>query len=438
MTAGFDRRGQRELHRVPLLSVIVPTLNERDNVPILFERLNDVLGDIPWEMIIVDDDSTDGTWNWARHKGATDARLRCLRRIDRRGLAGACIEGTMFSSAPTVAVIDGDLQHDETILAAMWRLVADGHADLAIGTRCDRGGIDKSMSDPRRWLSDAGAVLSRIVLKRAITDPMSGFFMIRRDLIEKIAPCLVADGFKILLDILLHVPRDVRVAEVAYDFRERGGGHSKLDARVLVDYAGLLIHRFSGNLVPIRMTAYLLVGLAGLITHLVLLRGLINVVPKVGFDTMEIIASYGAMPVNFLLNNVLTFRERRVRGWAMAPALVLFGAVCSVGVLANLSVATWIFADMPRWWLAGFLGALVSAFWNYAVSAVIVWPLKSRSVLPVSVSAKARDGDTSWPIWRKAPSRSRDPPADLVGPSLNCGVRPLPFSDDFTGATDTG
>ena len=409
MTAGFSLQGSQELHRVPLLSVIVPTLNERANVSILFDRLDDALSAIPWEMIVVDDDSTDGTWSWARHKGATDARLRCLRRIDRRGLAGACIEGALSSSAPIVAVIDGDLQHDETILAAMWRLVADRHADLVIGTRRDRGGSDESMSGPRRWLSNAGAVLSRLVLKRAIADPMSGFFMIRRDLIERIAPCLVSDGFKILVDILLHVPRDVRVAEVAYDFRERGGGHSKLDARILVDYAGLLIHRLSGNLVPIRMTAYLLVGLAGLITHLVLLRGMIDVIPKVGFDTMEIMASYGAMPVNFLLNNVLTFRERRVRGWAMAPDLILFGAVCSVGVLANLSVATWIFADVPRWWLAGFLGALVSAFWNYAVSAVVVWPLKSRSVLPVSISAGERDGDTNWPIIVRHHNAIREP-----------------------------
>ena len=395
MIAGFGLQGSQELRPVPLLSVIVPTLNERANVPILFDRLDGVLGDLPWEMIVVDDDSTDGTWNWARHKAATDARLRCLRRIDRRGLAGACIEGALSSSAPIVAVIDGDLQHDETILAAMWRLVADRHADLVIGTRRNR---DRSMSGPRRWLSDAGAALSRVVLKRAVADPMSGFFMIRRDLIERVAPCLVSDGFKILVDILLHVPRDVSVAEVAYDFRERGGGHSKLDARVLVDYAGLLIRRLSGDVVPIRMTAYLLVGLAGLITHLVLLRGMIHVVPKVGFDTMEIMASYGAMPVNFLLNNVLTFRERRVRGWAMVPALVLFGMVCSVGVLANLSVATWIFADMPRWWLAGLLGALVSAFWNYAVSAVVVWPLRSRSVLPAAMSAGMRDRDANWPI----------------------------------------
>ncbi|WP_131114674.1 glycosyltransferase [Lichenihabitans psoromatis] len=391
MIARLGRQDQSKPCLAPLLSVIVPTFNERDNVPILFDRLAVVLRHIPWEMIIVDDDSTDGTWNWARQKGATDTRLRCLRRVGRRGLAGAFIEGALCSSAPVIAVIDGDLQHDETILPAMWRLIADREADLVIGTRRIRGG--GGMSAPRRWISDVGAALSRIVLKRAVADPMSGFFMVRRDLIETIAPSLVSDGFKILVDVLLHIPRDLRVAEVAYDFRKRGGGDSKLDARVLVDYAGLIVHRLSGNLVPIRMTAYVLVGLAGLLAHIVLLRFMIHVTPKLGFHAMETLASFGAMPVNFFLNNALTFRERRVRGWSMVPALMLFGTVCSVGVLANLSVATWIFADTPRWWLAGFLGALVSAFWNYAVSAVVVWPLRRVRVLPRAVAAEAREDD---------------------------------------------
>lgn len=393
MIAGHSRQDQAEPCPAPLLSVIVPTFNERDNVPILFDRLAVVLRDIPWEMIVVDDDSTDGTWDWARRKGARDARLRCLRRVGRRGLAGACIEGALCSSAPVIAVIDGDLQHDETILAAMWRLVADREAGLVIGTRRTRGGGDRAMSAHRRWLSGVGATLSRTVLKRDIADPMSGFFMVRRDLIETIAPSLVSDGFKILVDILLHIPRDVRVAEVAYHFRERGGGESKLDARVLVDYAGLIVHRLSGDLVPIRMTAYVLVGLAGLLAHILLLRAMIHVTPRLDFHTMETLASFGAMPVNFIFNNALTFRERRVRGWSMVPALVLFGAVCSVGVLANLSVATWIFADAPRWWLAGFLGASVSAFWNYAVSAVVVWPLRKARVLPYAVAAEAREDD---------------------------------------------
>ena len=396
MIAGSRLEGSVAPHPVPLLSVIVPTLNERANVQILFDLLTLVLTDIPWEMIIVDDDSTDGTWNWARHKGASDARLRCLRRIDRRGLAGACIEGALSSSAPIVAVIDGDLQHDETILASMWRLVAERKADLVIGTRRTRKGVDDAMSGPRRWLSDTGALLSRIVLKRAVADPMSGFFVIRRDLLEMVAPHLVSDGFKILVDVLLHVPHDVRVAEVEYDFRERRSGDSKLDARVLVDYVGVLVHRLTGDLVPIRMTAYFLVGLAGLMAHLILFRSMIHLTAEVEFNTMETIASYGAMPVNFFLNNALTFRERRIRGWSMVPAIVLFIAVCSVGVLANLSVSTWILADGPRWWLAGLLGALVSAFWNYAVSAVVVWPVRSGRVLPASVAAELRDDEANW------------------------------------------
>ena len=407
MTARFSLPGQAEPRSAPSLSVIVPTFNERDNLPTLFDRLAVVLRDISWEMIVVDDDSTDGTWNWARDIGAKDARLRCLRRVDRRGLAGACIEGALSSSARIVAVIDGDLQHDETILPAMWKLVADHSADLAIGTRVSRSGVDEAMSTSRRWLSGVGARLSRSVLKRSVADPMSGFFVVRRDLIERIAPSLVSDGFKILLDILLHVPFDVRIAEVAYVFRERSGGHSKLDARVLVDYAGLIIRRLSGDVVPVRFTAFLLVGLTGLVTHLALLWGMIQVIPKIGFGPMEIMASYGAMVMNFLLNNALTFRERRVRGWAMVPALVLFGAVCSAGILADLSVVTWIFADAPRWWLAGLLGALVSGFWNYAVSAVVVWPTRTARVMPCAIVADAQKANEAGQAAVPTPDREK-------------------------------
>src|SRR5271155_6214025 len=161
----------------PTLSVVVPTYKEAVNIPILFERIKYALDGAPWELIVVDDDSPDGTAAVAFALAAEDRRLRCLRRINRSGLAGAVIEGWMSSSADFVAVIDGDLQHDESILPKMYEALAKGSANLAIGTRVrEEGG--GSLSPARQALSDLGAWFFRRIAGAAVTDPMSGFFMI--------------------------------------------------------------------------------------------------------------------------------------------------------------------------------------------------------------------------------------------------------------------
>jgi dolichol-phosphate mannosyltransferase len=385
----------------PALSVVVPTLNERDNLSVLFDRISVALAGVAWEMIVVDDDSADGTAAWAKARGATDGRLRCLRRVGRRGLAGAAIEGMLASSAAVVAVMDGDLQHDETILGPMLDIIRQGRADLVIGTRLDVPSTG-ALSRPRRWLSQAGKALSRLVLSRDVSDPMSGFFAVRRDLVEDIAPRLVTDGFKILVDVLFSMPAETRVAEVGYAFRERLSGTSKLDARILLDYGGLMVHRLSGDLISARLTTYLVVGATGLLVHLGVLRALVHLAPGVGFARMEILASYAAMAVNFALNNALTFRERRARGWSALPAFALYCGVCSVGVVADTGIAGWAFSGSPTWWVAGLLGALVGSFWNYAMSATIVW--SSRTGRP------------------RTPRRSPMRPREAVGADAGSGM----------------
>ena len=370
----------------PRVSVVVPTLNEKDNLLVLFDRLAAALGDLPWEMIVVDDDSDDGTAAVAKIRAASDRRLRCLRRVGRRGLAEAAIEGMLASSAAIVVVMDGDLQHDEAILGRMLELVRRGEADIVIGSR-HQGRSPGGLSRPRQWLSQGGKALSRLVLARDVTDPMSGFFAMRRDLFEDIAPRLVTDGFKVLADILFNIPAETRVSEVAYRFRARLSGKSKLDVRVLLDYGGLLLHRLSGGLISARMTTYGAVGALGLVAHLVILRALLLGLPQADFGHLEILACYGAMALNFALNNILTFRERRVTGWAMVPTFALFSGVCSVGVIADIGVADWVFAGPSTWWMASLLGAMTSTFWNYAVSAAVVWsPRPGRARLSASVS----------------------------------------------------
>ena len=354
------------------LTVVIPCYNEAANVVPLVTRLDAALAGIAWEAIFVDDDSPDGTADAVRAAAARDPRIRCIRRIGRRGLASACVEGMLASSAPFVAVMDGDLQHDEGILPAMLAAVRAG-AEIAVGSRHVAGGEAASGFDARRGaLSDAGTRLAQAVLPVRVADPMSGFFLLPRTLVEEVAPRLTARGFKILLDILLSAGRPLRVAEVPYRFRPREHGASKLDARVLIDFAGLLVDKRTGGAVPLRFLSFALVGAIGVLVHLAVLAVLIGA--GAGFGISQLVATFVAMTANFVLNNKVTYRDVALRGGAVWRGLALFYLVCGLGAAANIGVASLLLADdILGWGLAGAAGALMTVVWNYAVSSTLVW-----------------------------------------------------------------
>jgi dolichol-phosphate mannosyltransferase len=357
----------------PTLSVVVPTYREAANVPVLFERLKTALAGLPWEMIVVDDDSSDGTADVAYALAARDPRLRCIRRIDRVGLAGAVIEGWLSSSADLVAVIDGDLQHDESILPQMYEALAAGRGNLAIGTRVADEAAPGGLSPARQMLSDLGAWFFRLVAGAAASDPMSGFFMIRREIVSRLAPRLSPDGFKILVDVILSSHGDLRIVETPYVFRKRQAGESKLSPLVGLDFLGLVAHHASGGALPIRFVLFALIGGVGLVVHLAALTALIEGFGPTNFVAFQIAATLIAMASNFLLNNEITYRAYRYRGVALAGGFALFALLCSVGAIANVDIASRLFRGQQDWWLAGLAGALVSVVWNYAASSAIVW-----------------------------------------------------------------
>jgi len=360
----------------PTLSVVVPTYRESANVPVLFERLKTVLDGLPWEMIVVDDDSPDGTYDVAFAIAAKDGRMRCLRRVGRSGLAGAVVEGWMASSADYVAVIDGDLQHDESILPQMYAALARGEGNLAIGTRTDSAG---GLSAARQKLSGLGAWFFRRMGGATVNDPMSGFFMIERAIVEKLAPKLSTDGFKILVDVILSAGSELKVVEVHYSFRSRVAGESKLNALVGLDFLGLVVHHATGGLLPIRFVLFCLVGAIGLVVHLVTLGLFRLFAGPADFDQGQFIATLFAMASNFFLNNEITYRRYRYKGAGMIYGFIAFAIVCSVGVLANIDIASSLYRSHQTWWLAGLAGALLSVVWNYAVSTNLIWrPRRKR------------------------------------------------------------
>lgn len=356
----------------PELSVIVPTLNEAENIPVLYQALCDSLTGIDWEMIVVDDDSSDGTVPAARALAARDHRVRCLHRVGRRGLAGAVIEGFLSSSAFAVAVIDADLQHDERLLPRMLAALRDG-SDIAIGSRHVSGGsAADGFSRWRRMVSGFATEATRRLLGVRVSDPMSGFFAVRRTTAETIAPYLSTQGFKVLLDLLVSAREPLKIAELAYDFRPRHRGQSKLDAGVAMDFLGLLVAKASGDRISSRFLAFALVGLSGLAVHLAVL----NVAMKYSgltFDAAQVLAACFAMVWNFAINNIFTYGDRRLHGLAWLWGLVSFCAVCSIGTIANVGVASWVYGNDPDWWIAGAAGAIMGAVFNYAVTASVTW-----------------------------------------------------------------
>jgi dolichol-phosphate mannosyltransferase len=355
----------------PELSIVVPTFNERANVPLLVERLSQLLTACDWEVVFVDDNSPDGTAAVARALGESDSRVRCIRRIGRRGLAGACLEGMLSSQARYVAVMDADLQHDEGLLVGMLECLRGDRADLVVASRYLYGGSAPGLSTQRSLVSRASNALVQRLLGIALTDPMSGHFMIRRDMVETLAPDLSSQGFKILLDIMATGRGRLRTVELPSTFRERQHGESKLDSKIALDFAALVTAKLTHDAVSARFVLFCLVGLTGIGVHLALLSALFAA--ALSFGAAQALATVGAIAWNFVLNNIFTYRDQRLTGWRFVTGLVRFQVICAIGAISNVGIATWIYDYDSVWWIAGLGGAMIGTVWNFVVSAAFVW-----------------------------------------------------------------
>ncbi len=353
------------------LSVVVPVYNERANIPLLVSRLSTALAGISYEVVFVDDFSPDGTAEAVRVAAAGDARCRLINRCGQRGLSGAAVQGMLSAQAPLVAVIDADLQHDETLLPRMKAALESGPADLAVATRYAAGGSGESLGGTRHALSAFGGQLVRRLFGIRLSDPLSGFFMVRRELVEKVARRLSPDGFKILADLVISAPRTTRIVELPYRFGVRQHGESKLDSRVALEFAALLASKLSGGMLPVRFILFCVVGGLGIVVHLAAAWALLLLGQP--FVVAQLAATLVAMTSNFFLNNAITHRDRCLRGAALLRGLAFFYLVCGFGVVANVGLASVLFQQQPLWVLAALAGALVGTVWNYAISATLVW-----------------------------------------------------------------
>lgn len=360
---------------MPELSVVVPAYRERDNVLPLFAALEQALPGCDWEAIFVVDDAFDGTEDVVRARAQQDPRVRCVHRIGRRGLASACIEGMLASSAPYVAVMDADLQHDERLLPALLERMRSGDADIVVASRYMQGAGTGELAANRVRMSRAASAISRL-LTRELSDPMSGFFMVRRSFLERVVRRLYGRGFKILLDLIAAARGEARIVELPYHMRSRRHGESKLGARVVAEFFMLILYHLFGRLLPARFFLFAAVGVSGVAVHLAVLWLAYGLSGK--FLVSQAAATVSAMTSNFFLNNAFTYADQRLRGRRIWRGLVSFYAACGIGALINLAIADWLFLNSLHYWAAGLVGALVAALWNFFTTASFTWGAASE------------------------------------------------------------
>ncbi|WP_417809816.1 glycosyltransferase [Thioclava sp.] len=360
-------------HFAPALTVVIPTYDERENIRPLSAMLEAALNAVAYEVIFVDDDSGDGTADEVRAVAAEDPKVRLISRVGRRGLAGACIEGMLSAISPLVAVMDADMQHDERLLPEMFRRLSnDPSLDIVIGSRhVDGGAASSGFSRPRSWGSKRANALARRLLSIKASDPMSGFFVLRRSSLNEVVCGLQPDGFKLLADMLSMARGRWNVLELPYDFRPRVAGRSKMDIAVTLEFVALLLSRLTGGLLPVRFVMFGFVGASGLVVQLAAVWA--GLAMAGNFEVAQATGIWIAMTTNFLLNNSLTWRERRLRGRAFFTGLLAFYLVCCLGASANLGVSTVLFQLVPVWWLASAAGAVVGAIWNFWASLIVTW-----------------------------------------------------------------
>jgi dolichol-phosphate mannosyltransferase len=362
---------------MPELTVVVPAYQERDNLLDLIAALDQAMHGQDWEAVIVVDDAADGSETLVRERAQRDRRVRCIQRIGRRGLASACIEGMIASSAPYLAVIDADLQHDETLIPKLLQALKTSDADIVVASRYAPGASTGELAAARVMMSRVASALSR-VLSPNLTDPMSGFFALRRSYLDRVVRKLYGRGFKILLDLIAAARGRARVVELPYRMRQRTQGESKMSTRVIAEFFMLLLYHLFGRVLPARFFLFGAVGLSGVAVHFVALSLLFHA--SAGrFLLSQVLATWVTMTSNFFLNNAFTYVDQRLRGVGLWRGLATFYAACSLGALINVALAAYLFDAGTDYRIAGVIGAGIAAVWNFLTTASVTWGGSSRA-----------------------------------------------------------
>lgn len=371
--AGTDRRRPVK----PAVSIILPTYNEAENLPLVLAGLARALAEFDYEIIVVDDDSPDLTWQVAETMAARQGRIRVVRRVDQRGLASAVLTGMSVATGKALVTMDADQQHDPEAIPAMLAALAGSEADVCVASRTVAGGSYGSFRRRRRALSRLGAVAARVVVGVDVTDPMSGFFAVTAGRYRAVASQLNPRGFKILLEVLAAGPRP-KVVEVGYRFGARRHGTTKLSWSVLVSFALAVVELGLGRMVSARFTAFALAALAG-----TTLRRLVHMVAS-AIDRgsggppplVTAVALTLAIVAMFVVNDRLTFADVATAGSHARSRLIRFTASAAHAMICASALDRWPGPLLGAWSAAAIAGAVLAPW--YAVCATWVWPIVGR------------------------------------------------------------
>ena len=361
----------------PALSIVIPTYNEKENISKILEKLKRALKDITYEIIFVDDNSPDGTSKEVKNFMKKSSDIRLIHRIGRRGLSGAVIEGIFAANSELVAVMDCDLQHDETKLSDMMNLFSKSISlDLVIGSRfTEQGEIsDKAFSKIRKLGSKITTFLVKRLLDINSSDPLSGFFMVKKETFLRSADNLQTQGFKLLADFLATTGKNIEIKEIGYKFKNRVIGKSKMSFLTVLELIGLVLSQIFQGRVSIRFILFCMVGLSGIFVQLFITGASMFLINQ--FATSQTLGIIAAMTSNYFLNNTITFQERKLKSFDLIRGLFSFYLICSLGAFTNIAVANYVFGFSSNWLISSFIGAIIGAIWNFTLSSNFTWKSK--------------------------------------------------------------
>jgi len=353
------------------LSVILPTYNEKENIILILDKIRKVLKDVSYQIIVVDDNSPDGTWEIAQHYAKKHSNIQVIRRLNMKGLSSAILEGFGSSNSKWMVVMDADLQHDEKILVDFVKAFEDGF-EIVVGSRKTAGGSIGEWNFLRRVISWVATRMAFFIIKNNVSDPMSGFFGIQKEIFENSIDKINPRGFKLLLELLAHNPH-VKTHEIGFTFNKRQYGKSKLSTNVIFDYLAALYDLSLGKYLPLRFIKYSIIGFIGLLVY--------QATIWIGLNLLQVSKYYSlalgieaAILSNYFFNNFWTFKDYRHRSIHIISGLFSYHLISIAGVIINYSSSVLLIDRFAvNIYVASIIGAVLSTLWNYRMNFQITW-----------------------------------------------------------------
>tara|TARA_Y100000991_G_scaffold144045_1_gene108785 strand:- start:332 stop:1441 length:1110 start_codon:yes stop_codon:yes gene_type:complete len=359
-----------------IISIVIPTFNEQNNVSKIINQLLNLDIDYELEIIVVDDNSYDGTAKLVREYGRLDKRVRLINRLGRSGLSSAIKEGCLCASGDIIAVMDADGQHDPSYIVLALETIELKKVDIVLGSRFAKGAIIKGLSIERKSSSSIANNLARLSLYGSydyLTDYMSGFFVFKRNVCIELIEKIDVHGFKFFYELLAISKGKLKILEIPLIFNERMYGDSKLDLPVVWDFLISLLHTFCGRIVPRRAVSFALVGSTGVFIQLSTIYFLLALT-NFDFETVLPVGVIIAASSNFIINNILTFRSNKLLGKNFYTGLLKFLLVSSLPIIANVGVTNLFYSKFStNTFFSQLVGIFVVFIWNYAASSKVVW-----------------------------------------------------------------